>query len=99
VSVAQRLTDTPIAIPGPSIAAPFTRIDTFDTVLTAPGGFGPRLRACRTAALDFRREFAATGSPDSVRTHDLISLPYPTRYGLFRAAISPHRSSRSATGC
>jgi hypothetical protein len=39
--------------------------------------------------LDFRSEFAATGHPDSVRTHDSISLPYPTRYGLFRAAISP----------
>ncbi|KAA8884429.1 hypothetical protein F3087_33985 [Nocardia colli] len=78
-----------MAIPRPATTAPFPRIDTFDKALTAPGGFGPRLRACRSAALDFRREFAATGTPDSVRTHDLISLPYPTRYGLFRAAISP----------
>ncbi|KZM69276.1 hypothetical protein AWN90_09755 [Nocardia terpenica] len=76
-------------MPRPTVTAPFPRIDTFDKALTAPGGFGARLRAARTAAQDFRREFAATGYPDSVRTHDLISLPYPTRYGLFRAAITP----------
>ncbi|MFF2395494.1 hypothetical protein [Nocardia sp. NPDC058114] len=89
MSIADRLITEPLAIPRPAVTAPFPRLDTFDKALTAPGGFGPRLRACRTAALDFRREFAATGRPDSVRTHDLISLPYPTRYGLFRAAISP----------
>lgn len=89
MSIAARLSTEPIAIPRPELTAPFHRIDTFDKALTAPGGFGARLRACRTAAVDFRREFAATGSPDSVRTHDLISLPYPTRYGLFRAALSP----------
>lgn len=89
MSIAERLATEPIAIPRPATTAPFTRIDTFDKALTAPGGFGARLRACRAAALDFRREFATSGSPDSVRTHDLISLPYPTRYGLFRAAISP----------
>ncbi|WP_218026790.1 hypothetical protein [Nocardia inohanensis] len=89
MSIAERLSTEPIAVPRPAVTAPFTRIDTFDKALSAPGGFGARLRACRTAALDFKREFAATGRPDSVRTHDLISLPYPTRYGLFRAAISP----------
>lgn len=89
MSIAQRVTDNPVAIPRPSITAPFTRIDTSGEALTTPGGFGTRLRACRTAALDFRSEFAATGHPDPARTHDLISLPYPTRYGLFRAAISP----------
>ncbi|MFB8003344.1 hypothetical protein [Nocardia sp. NPDC056000] len=89
MSIAERLATEPLAIPRPATTAPFARIDTFDKALTAPGGFGPRLRASRTAALDFRREFAATGTPDSVRTHDLISLPYPTGYGLFRAAISP----------
>ncbi|MGW6725510.1 hypothetical protein ACWF9G_06355 [Nocardia sp. NPDC055029] len=89
MSIADRLATEPLAIPRPATTAPFTRIDTFDKALTAPGGFGPRLRAARTAALAFRREFAATGRPDSVRTCDLISLPYPTRYGLFRAAVSP----------
>lgn len=89
VGIAERLTTAPVAIPRPELTASFPRIDTFDQALTAPGGYGARLRACRTAALDFRRQFAATGQPDSVRTHDLISLPYPTRYGLFRAAASP----------
>ncbi|MFE3001332.1 hypothetical protein ACFXG4_40895 [Nocardia sp. NPDC059246] len=89
MSIAEHLVSEPLAIPRPATTAPFARIDTFDKALSAAGGFGPRLRAARTAALDFRREFAATGRPDSVRTHDLISLPYPTRYGLFRAAISP----------
>ncbi|MFE3190833.1 hypothetical protein ACFXHA_17615 [Nocardia sp. NPDC059240] len=89
MSIADRLATEPIAIPRPAATAPFARIDTFDKALAATGGFGARLRAVRTAALDFKREFAATGRPDSVRTHDLISLPYPTRYGLFRAAISP----------
>jgi len=27
--------------------------------------------------------------PDWVGTFDLVTLPYPTRFGLFRAAISP----------
>ncbi|MEV0341310.1 hypothetical protein AB0H49_20005 [Nocardia sp. NPDC050713] len=89
MSIAERLATEPVAIPRPTTTAPFVRIDTFDKALTAPGGFGARLRAARTAALDFRREFAATGTPDSVRTHDLISLPYPTSYGLFRAAVTP----------
>lgn len=89
MSIADRLVAEPIAIPRPATTAPFPRIDTFDRALGAPGGFGARLRASRTAAMDFRREFAATGMPDSVSTHDLISLPYPTSYGLFRAAISP----------
>ncbi|MUM18922.1 hypothetical protein BI330_19975 [Mycobacterium sp. CBMA 623] len=69
--------------------APFPHIDVFDKALHAPGGFGARLRTARTAATDFRREFLASGHPDTVTTHDLISLPYPTRYGLFRAALSP----------
>ncbi|MGW6422497.1 hypothetical protein ACWF82_07460 [Nocardia sp. NPDC055053] len=89
MSIADRLATEPLAIPRPATTAPFTRIDTFDKALVAPGGFGPRLRAARTAAVDFRREFATTGRPGSVRTCDLISLPYPTRYGLFRAAVSP----------
>jgi len=89
MSISQYLSTEPLAIPRPATTAPFVRIDSFDKALAAPGGFGARLRACRTAALDFRREFAATGTPVSVGTHDLITLPYPTRYGLFRAALSP----------
>ncbi|WP_109365514.1 hypothetical protein [Mycobacteroides chelonae] len=89
MSLASRLHTEPLAIPRPVRSAPFPRIDVFDKAVEAPGGYGARLRATRTSALDFRSEFAATGRPDSVTTHDLISLPYPTRYGLFRAAMSP----------
>lgn len=89
MSLASRLHTEPLAIPRPVRSAPFPRIDVFDKAVEAPGGYGARLRATRTSALDFRSEFAATGRPDSVTTHNLISLPYPTRYGLFRAAMSP----------
>lgn len=89
MSVAARVQTQPLAIPRPVRSAPFPHIDIFDKALAAPGGFGARLRATRTSAVDFRREFTATGRPDVVSTHDLITLPYPTRYGLFRAAMSP----------
>ncbi|WP_228533928.1 hypothetical protein [Nocardia sp. BSTN01] len=89
MNLSDRVVTEPVLIPLPTGRAPFPRIDLFDKALAAPGGYGPRLRACRDAASIFRREFAATGHPTSVRTHDLISLPYPTRYGLFRAAASP----------
>ena len=50
---------------------------------------GGELRAIRDAAPRFRDTFAATGTPDLVTTCDLVTLPYPTRYGLFRAGLSP----------
>lgn len=55
---------------------------------------GARLRLARAQAEAFRVELASTGTPDSVATCDLISLPYPTRFGLFRAsrAIAPFLS-------
>lgn len=55
---------------------------------------GARLRLARTQAETFRTEFASTGTPDSVATCDLITLPYPTRFGLFRAsrALAPFLS-------
>ncbi|MFJ9908199.1 hypothetical protein ACIRVK_35900 [Streptomyces sp. NPDC101152] len=68
-----------------------TRITTFDGLVEVPGGYGAKLVWARTRAKDFRAEFAATGTPDSVTTCDLITLPYPTKFGLFRAssAIAP----------
>lgn len=66
------------------------RIDTLDRLdEDRPGGWGPHLRAARQVGEDFRHEFAATGTPDWVTTVDLYGLPYPTRFGLFRAAVSP----------
>ncbi|MEW1718249.1 hypothetical protein [Streptomyces sp. NPDC093109] len=73
---------------------PGTRVTTFDGLAEVPGGYGAALAAARDRATDFRAEFAATGTPDSVTTCDLITLPYPTRFGLFRAsrAIAPFLS-------
>ena len=62
--------------------------------LDVEGGPGARLRVARERGVAFRGEFASTGTPDSVVTCDLVTLPYPTRFGLFRAsrAISPFLS-------
>lgn len=58
------------------------------------GGPGARLRVARERGEAFRGEFATTGTPDSIVTCDLVTLPYPTRFGLFRAsrAIAPFLS-------
>jgi len=50
---------------------------------------GTQLTLFRETAPRFREWFSATGTPDFVGTYDLVSLPYPTRFGLFRAALSP----------
>ncbi|MGF6888273.1 hypothetical protein ABIA39_003090 [Nocardia sp. GAS34] len=69
-------------------------IDALTDPARGEGGPGARLRVVREQALAFRREFPATGTPDSVVTCDLVTLPYPTRFGLFRAsrAIAPFLS-------
>ncbi|MGW6422268.1 hypothetical protein ACWF82_06285 [Nocardia sp. NPDC055053] len=68
-----------------------SRVDSLTDLSRIDGGPGARLTAVRTQAQDFRREFIETGTPDSVTTCDLVTLPYPTRFGLFRAsrAIAP----------
>ena len=63
-----------------------TRIDAYDGVT---GPYGAQLRQVRERSAAFRRDFASTGTPDSVVTKDLITLPYPTRFGLWRAARTP----------
>jgi hypothetical protein len=69
-------------------------VDTLTDLSEVPGGPGARLRVVRAQAEAFRRELAATGMPDSIVTCDLVTLPYPTRFGLFRAsrAIAPFLS-------
>lgn len=54
------------------------------------GGPGARLSATREAELRFRSEFATSGMPATV-----VTLPYPTRFGLFRAtkAFAPFLST------
>jgi hypothetical protein len=68
-----------------------TRITAFDGLAEVTGGYGAKLAFARARAKAFRTEFAATSTPDSVTTCDLITLPYPTKFGLFRAsrAIAP----------
>jgi hypothetical protein len=65
-----------------------TRIDVFAEADAEPQR-GRQLSLVRATAPTFRQWFAGTGTPDSVSTYDLISLPYPTKFGLFRAAVSP----------
>ncbi|NMD54141.1 hypothetical protein FK530_14760 [Tsukamurella conjunctivitidis] len=78
-----------LSIPRSDIAAGFTSIGHFDRTHSASGGFGARLRLARDAAVAFRSDFLTSGTPDLVATKDLISLPYPTRYGLFRGSFVP----------
>jgi hypothetical protein len=51
-----------------------------------PGAALDRIPVC---AEDFRAEFRSTGTPELVDTYDLVTLPYPTRFGLWRASMSP----------
>ena len=46
---------------------------------------GRQLAAIREAAPAFHDWFSATGAVRAVRTFDLVGLPYPTEYALFRA--------------
>lgn len=68
------------------------RIDVLE--FDGPGDPGSNLELARVRGADFRKEFAATGTPTQVDTCDLVSLPYPTRFGLFRAsrAVAPFLS-------
>jgi hypothetical protein len=79
----------PLDIPIPDVVDVGAKIDTLDRAHTATGGPGAALRLARTAAADFRSGFAASGTVASVSTHDLITLPYPTKFGLWRAPASP----------
>ena len=46
------------------------------------------MRIARQAAADFKREFAATGTPSRVSTHDLITLPYRRNSGVARPVFT-----------
>ncbi|MFE7031226.1 hypothetical protein ACFU9Y_13020 [Streptomyces sp. NPDC057621] len=71
-----------------------TPVDSLTDPSRIPGGPGARLAAVRAEGATFKREFATTGTPDSITTCDLVTLPYPTRFGLFRAsrAVAPFLS-------
>ncbi|HEX7323137.1 MAG TPA: hypothetical protein VF299_09450 [Mycobacterium sp.] len=78
----------PFDIPVPDVIDLGARIDTLDRILAADNP-GAALKMARTAGGDFRREFAATGQVGHASTHDLVRLPYPTKFGLWRAAVTP----------
>ncbi|MFD6450417.1 hypothetical protein ACFWF3_06510 [Nocardia sp. NPDC060220] len=73
------------------LASVGVRVDSLTDLSAISGGLGARLTAIRAQAVAFKQEFLGTGTPDSVTTCDLVTLPYPTRFGLFRAsrAIAP----------
>jgi len=50
---------------------------------------GARLDAVRRAARPLKDRLHSTGTASCVRTHDLITFPYPTAFGLAGAAYSP----------
>jgi hypothetical protein len=50
---------------------------------------GAELAALTEAVPDLRAQIVASGTPSGVTTCDLITLPYPTSFGLWRAARSP----------
>jgi hypothetical protein len=52
-------------------------------------GAGARLEAVRRAGRRLRDRILAGGAARSVRTADIATFPYPTRYGLAGAARSP----------
>lgn len=65
-----------------------TPIETLARLSDHNVSFGARLGQVADLAAAFRAEFASTGKPDQVSTHDLITLPYPTRFALWRAATT-----------
>lgn len=70
------------------------RVESLTDLTEVDGGPGAKLATVRLQGRAFRQEFAASGTPDRIDTCDLITLPYPTRFGLFRAsrAIAPFLS-------
>lgn len=70
---------------GPDGLRPISHFTEADEATTT----GSHLRLVRQAAAAFREWFTTSGTPRSVSTHDLVTIPYPTRFGLFRAARTP----------
>ena len=72
------------ATPPPSL----TRLHDLDAAWAEPTP-GVRLEGVRRAARRLHDRLAAAGAAVSVRTHDVVTFPYPTRYALGDAASSP----------
>lgn len=66
----------------------FSRLNELDAAW-AVAGAGARLAAVRAAARRLHDRLAAGGPAVAVRTFDLATFPYPTRFGLDGAATLP----------
>jgi hypothetical protein len=64
-----------------------TRIPDFDAAWATPSP-GARLRAVRSAAEGLRSRFVAGPRAVAVRTLPLSTVPYPTKYAFYHAAMS-----------
>lgn len=71
-----------------AIPAELVRLSVLDTAW-AECGAGARLEAVRRAGRRLRDHLLAAGPARCVRTADVATFPYPTRYGLQGAARSP----------
>lgn len=69
-------------------STPFVAIHHFAAVHAA-GHPGAQIEPIRTAVPNFREWFRSRGTAVAFHSFDLITLPYPVRYGLWRAARSP----------
>ncbi|PWI56928.1 hypothetical protein [Sulfoacidibacillus thermotolerans] len=67
---------------------PFEPIDLFSEVHQATSS-GVQLQRIRETAPHFQTWFRKTGQVSAFYSYDLITLPYPTRYGLWRATQNP----------
>jgi glyoxylase-like metal-dependent hydrolase (beta-lactamase superfamily II) len=73
----------------PAEPAPFlTRLPHLDAAW-AEAAPGSRLAALRRAARGLHDHLTAQGAAVSVRTYDLVTFPYPTRFGLGGVALTP----------
>ncbi len=71
-----------------AIPADLVRVPDLDSAW-ATAGSGARLEAVRRAGRKLRDRILATGPVRFVRTADIATFPYPTRYGLQGVASSP----------
>jgi glyoxylase-like metal-dependent hydrolase (beta-lactamase superfamily II) len=65
-----------------------TRVTELDAAWATPGS-GARLAAVRTAGRRMRDRILGSGTVRCVRTSDIATFPYPTRYGFQGVASSP----------
>lgn len=73
-------------LPATAVGTALGHLDPLRDRSVDPGTILERIPSC---ARELRTDIVASGTPDLVRTCDLVTLPYPTRFGLWRAAMSP----------